>query len=678
MEMKFSPSSLLFLISCLSRQAVTASFSPAPSAPALTPTTGSSTVMNKMLSSTNNNHVSPSTSMASSSLVPPLPQLRMRCPNTYLRRSSNHEPGKHTTRRRPSQSTAFTEISSPAFLPSTRQPVLSKILNFHPWRQGRHFCELGRRGNNVFSLQAHGKEKSAYLEDNDPLLEDFNGNLEQVLLANAELQVDAAVSLMERGDLATEINIETNDDASTLKLWGIPVQSIVLLNLVAVIWGTQHAVIKSVVDNSTIDLFRSVGAIVEIVFMPILKWLEVHEIFRLELLQTGFIGMSENSGGGDATAAYFTLARFALAALLASPYTPGWNDVIHGVKAKFLRIREEGMQYDAPESGEIGSQDDANESSHSNLNERTLTTDENRDLALNVDDNSVNLAWRYGIELGVYMFLGYAFQAIGLETTTASRSGFLLYLNVKLVPFIKFLIFGKSIRKSTWISALVAFAGTALLSLDNDASALAPAAAGGLDDAGLNISISAGDLWSIAAAAASAMFILRMEEASKSVPNSAELNAANLWTVAILSLLWTTGASWNSIHDIQIGVISQSLAEDLTFVSALVQSLHKTFQQTIYTIVMHPLPLLYLSGVTTALASYIQSKAQKDVTAERASVIYAMDPVYGAFFAHLLLGEQLGGWGWVGASLIVVAAATNAIWDFGGESDVEDVAKEKS
>merc|ERR1712216_1036681 len=119
--------------------------------------------------------------------------------------------------------------------------------------------------------------------------------------------------------------------------------------------------------------------------------------------------------------------------------------------------------------------------------------------------------------------MGYAFQAIGLETTTASRSGFLLYLNVKFVPFFSYFIFGKRIQRSTWISALVAFGGTALLAFDN-ANA----------DTGLEFAFSVGDLWSIAAAAASAMFILRMEAASRAVPKSSELNAANLWTVAVL------------------------------------------------------------------------------------------------------------------------------------------------
>jgi drug/metabolite transporter (DMT)-like permease len=261
-------------------------------------------------------------------------------------------------------------------------------------------------------------------------------------------------------------------------------------------------------------------------------------------------------------------------------------------------------------------------------------------------DNSVTLAWIYGVELGIYMFLGYAFQAIGLETTTASRSGFLLYLNVKFVPFLSFLIFGKRIRNSTWFSALVAFTGTALLSLDN---------AGDTGSDGLNMSFTVGDLWSIAAAVASAMFILRMEAASKAVTKSSELNAANLWTVALLSLVWTMGISMNSSDGSTVAIATQ-----------------QTFQRTLDTIVKHPLPLLYLSAVTTALANYIQSKAQKDVSAERASVIYAMDPVYGALFANILLGEQLGGWGWVGAGLIAFAAATNAIWDFGG-LDEEDV-----
>jgi len=297
-----------------------------------------------------------------------------------------------------------------------------------------------------------------------------------------------------------------------------------------------------------------------------------------------------------------------LAALLASPYTPGINR----------------------------SDDKLSQQS-------TVETSDEKE--------SIRLAWRYGIELGLYMFLGFAFQAIGLETTTASRSGFLLYLNVKFVPFFSYFIFGKRIQLSTWISAVVAFGGTALLALDNNNS-------GGN---GLEMAFTVGDLWSIAAASVSALFILRMETASKAVPNSAELNAANLWTVALLSTIWTLGLSYQRT--------------DADSLDTIILTIQQTIQQTWSTIISHPIPLIYLGGVTTALANFIQSKASKDISAERASVIYAMDPVYGAIFANILLGETLGGMGLAGASLIVAAAATNAFLDFSGDSI--DETKEK-
>lgn len=107
-------------------------------------------------------------------------------------------------------------------------------------------------------------------------------------------------------------------------------RSLVLLNFVTVLWGSQHAVIKMAVDSS----------------------------------------------GSPAT---LTLARFGIAALIFSPWLPVRDDPSRG-------------------------------------------------------NTSVGPGpWRAGVELGCWMFAGYALQAIGLETTSASRSCFLLYLNVKLV-----------------------------------------------------------------------------------------------------------------------------------------------------------------------------------------------------------------------------------------------------
>ena len=101
------------------------------------------------------------------------------------------------------------------------------------------------------------------------------------------------------------------------------------------------------------------------------------------------------------------------------------------------------------------------------------------------------------------------------------------------------------------------------------------------------------------------------------------------------------------------------------FFTIFIQSIQQIYHETVFTITQHFIPLLYLSGITTALANYIQSKAQQNISAERASIIYALDPVYGAIFANLLLGETLGKVGLVGVLLIVLAAVTNAMVDLG-------------
>lgn len=85
-----------------------------------------------------------------------------------------------------------------------------------------------------------------------------------------------------------------------------------------------------------------------------------------------------------------------------------------------------------------------------------------------------------------------------------------MYLNVKFVPILAGLLFKRKISGLTWLSAILAFSGTALLSSD-----------GG----GINV----GDLWCIGAALASAMFILRLESFSK-IHDAAELNGISFAT----------------------------------------------------------------------------------------------------------------------------------------------------
>jgi hypothetical protein len=130
--------------------------------------------------------------------------------------------------------------------------------------------------------------------------------------------------------------------------------------------------------------------------------------------------------------------------------------------------------------------------------------------------------WRDGLELGAWGFLGFACQTVGLETTTACRSAFLLYLNVKLVPVFE-LARGRTLPEGTWASAALAVAGTALLAADAD----------GLESAWV-----VGDTWSVAAAAASAGFIVRLDACARRAPSAAALSAASAASTCALAGAW--------------------------------------------------------------------------------------------------------------------------------------------
>lgn len=232
---------------------------------------------------------------------------------------------------------------------------------------------------------------------------------------------------------------------------------------------------------------------------------------------------------------------------------------------------------------------------------------------------------------------GYALQAIGLGSTTAARSGFLLYLNVKLVPLFAWGLLGRKPTLDVWASALIAFLGTALLAFG---------------DSGLHPP-TAGDGWSLLAAAASAMFILRLEGAAKeyAASNARGLNAVTLWVTAALCAVWAAGElvlTSSSSSGPPGAALMQVAADDWA-------------------------PILYLAVVTTALCNWAQTLGQREVPAERAALIYALDPLYGAVFARLLLGdaEALGPAGYVGGGLVTAAALFSTLYSAGKEKAKE-------
>lgn len=146
------------------------------------------------------------------------------------------------------------------------------------------------------------------------------------------------------------------------------------------------------------------------------------------------------------------------------------------------------------------------------------------------------------------------------------------------------------------------------------------------------------DAWSVAAALASACFILRLEEAGADGSNSSpeELNAATLFSSAILCNIWAAAETG--------GLLAPDRVDAQLAASEVISELSA-----------QALPLLYLGIVTTFVAQWLQAIGQSRVRANDAAVIYALDPVYAAGFSYLLLGETLGPQGLVGAGVVLAA-----------------------
>ena len=247
------------------------------------------------------------------------------------------------------------------------------------------------------------------------------------------------------------------------------------------------------------------------------------------------------------------------------------------------------------------------------LKSGSSSSSRSKDFGKSYEKGNFERTLRAGVELGLWTFLGFGFQAIGLETTTASRSAFLLYLNVKLVPLFALAFYGREISLQTWLSAASALFGTLLLSYDGSPP-------------------NTGDLWSIAAACASAMFILRLEGFAKE-SRAAEMNGITFATVAALCAAWISGDLYFSARDLSIEGIQKQVLEP--FLS-------------------HPLPVIYLGLVATGICNFLQTLGQRVVAAEKAAIVYSLDPVYGAFFSNLFLGETFGAQGIAGIAFVLL------------------------
>jgi drug/metabolite transporter (DMT)-like permease len=199
-----------------------------------------------------------------------------------------------------------------------------------------------------------------------------------------------------------------------------------------------------------------------------------------------------------------------------------------------------------------------------------------------------------GMMMGLWLFIGYATQTIGLLYTTSSKAGFLTGLCVVLVPLFSVFVLKQLPGINAIIGVTIATSGLYLLTMT--------------DSSHLNI----GDGLVFICAIAFALQIIITGKYSSSFP-SLLLTVVQISTVAILSSL-----SAFLFEDWQLALNPEVLLKG-SVLSALIVT----------------------SVFATALAFLAQTTFQKYTTATRVALIFAMEPVFAAITAYFWANERL-------------------------------------
>ncbi|CAJ1932435.1 unnamed protein product [Sphenostylis stenocarpa] len=252
-----------------------------------------------------------------------------------------------------------------------------------------------------------------------------------------------------------------------------------------------------------------------------------------------------------------------------------------------------------------------------------------------------------GIELGIWVSLGYLMQALGLQTSDAGRASFLSMFTVIVVPLLDGLL-GSAVPARTWFGALMSIVGVGML----ESSGSSPCV---------------GDLLNFLSAVFFGIHMLRTEHISRSISKKKflPLLGYEICMVVLFSVIWyLLGGYMNgSQHPFPSSWTMKMLRD--------------------WMIGFPWIPAIYTGIFSTGICLWVEMTAMCDVSATEAAIIYGLEPVWGAGFAWFLLGERWGPTGWVGAALVLVGIAEGirssggslAVQIFGSSRDSDEEQK---
>jgi drug/metabolite transporter (DMT)-like permease len=207
--------------------------------------------------------------------------------------------------------------------------------------------------------------------------------------------------------------------------------------------------------------------------------------------------------------------------------------------------------------------------------------------------------WKPGALLGALLAVGYALQTAGLERTTVSSAGFITGLYVVFTPVFGYLLFRIRVARVVVVGVGLAVLGLALLT-------------------GVGVGDPLGDALVLAGSAAYSLQIALMERYARRYDPIA---------FTFVEML----AAFVGFTVIAVALGQLELPRGWVVWGALL-----------------------VTGVfASALGFLVQTWAQRQLSAARTALAFAMEPVWTAVFGFWLAGDRLGAAGWTGAALIM-------------------------
>jgi len=215
---------------------------------------------------------------------------------------------------------------------------------------------------------------------------------------------------------------------------------------------------------------------------------------------------------------------------------------------------------------------------------------------------------RKGFLLGLFLFLGFVPQTIGLTLTSASKSAFITGMMVVFVPLLQIIIERKPPKLGNLVGVASVVGGLWLLT--------SPAGS----------SFNLGDGLSLVCAALFGVYIVYLDVISN------DMTPAQLTFIQV---------STNALLAIVAMVLAESAPLHLSWTGGAT--------------------LMYLAVFATLLTTFMQTRFQKFTTPTRAVIIFTIEPVFASILAAAILGEQLGLLGILGGVLIIAGVLVSEL-----------------